>query len=106
MTAQEIIDTEGELYMNSPVGYVFAERRTQKDIGGLKGFLINIFNDEVYSEAIRRAEPLEVIQTFLDNGFSFDAEWYGVRQLPIGADGKPQSRLDDPEYQRKMGFSP
>lgn len=106
MTAQEIINDERELFMNSPIGYVFAERRSQKDVNGMKGFLINIFNDEVYSESIRQSEPVEVVQSLLNNGFTFDPEWYGVRNLPVGRDGKPMSRLDDPEYQRHLGFRP
>lgn len=108
ITAADIIADSRELWLNSPIGYAFAERINQHDEGRLKSFLINLFTagDDQAGDAIRAASKEDVIQTFLNNNFTFDEEWYGVRELPMGIDGKPVSRLDDPEYQRKMGFRP
>lgn len=108
ITAKDIINDERELFMNSPIGYEFAERITQKEEGRLKSFLINIFapGDDQAGDAIRAANLEDVVQTLLNNNFTFDEEWFGVRALPTGIDGRPVSRLDDPEYQRKMGFRP
>lgn len=108
ITAADIIADERELWVNSPVGYAFAERINQRDEGRLKSFLINLFTagDDQAGDAIRQATLEEVIQTFLNNNFTFDPEWYGVRDLPRREDGTLASRLDDPEYQRKMGFRP
>lgn len=106
-TAKDIVNDERELWMNSPIGYAYAQRIHQKDEGQLKSFLINIFaGDEAYAEAIRQASLEDVVQTLLDNNFTFDEQWFGYRELPTGIDGKPISRLDDPEYQAKMGFRP
>jgi hypothetical protein len=108
LTAKEIISDERLLYMNSPIGYEFAENIEKAELNRLKGFLINVFaaTDDAAADAIRAASHEEVIDTYLNNNFTFDPEWYGVRELPRGIDGKPISRLDDPEYQRKMGFRP
>lgn len=107
MNAKEVVENESELWLNSPVGYLFAERINQRDEGRLKSFLINIFaqTDDAAADAIRQASLEDCVQTLIDSGFTFDSEWYGVRQLPMGIDGKPMSRLDDPEYRRKMGFT-
>lgn len=107
VTAADIMADSRELFMNSPEGYAFAERINQHDEGRLKSFLINIFapGDDAAGDAIRAANLEQVIQTFLDNNFTFDPEWYGVRELPKGIDGRPKSILDDPNYQRRMGFS-
>jgi len=107
-TAVDILADERELWMNSPVGYLYAERINQREDGRIKSFLINIFaqGDDEAGDSIRHASLEDCIQTLLNNGFSFDPEWYGNRELPKGIDGKPISRLDDPEYQRKMGFRP
>lgn len=107
ITAADVLADERELFMNSPEGYAFAERINQRDEGRLKSFLINVFGamDDAWSDAIRAASLEQVVQTFLDNNFTFDPEWYGVRELPKGIDGRPKSRLDDPDYQRRMGFS-
>jgi hypothetical protein len=106
MTAKEIIEHEGELFMNSPIGYEFAERVEKSNVGGLKSFLINIFAgaDDVTGDAIRAASHEEVVQTLLNNNFTFDPEWFGKRELPKGIDGRPISRLDDPEYRRAKGL--
>lgn len=107
LTGKDILAEKRELFMNSPIGYPYAERIEKSEVGRLKSFLINLFaSDEKYGDAIREATHEEVIDTFLNNGFTFDPEWYGVRELPKGVDGRPISRLDDPEYQRKMGFRP
>lgn len=108
MIAQEIIDSEQELWLNSPVGYPYAERINQREDSRLKSFLISLFaqGDDEFGDAIRRAETVDVVQTFLNNNFTFDADWLGARELPKGIDGRPRSRLDDPEYQNKMGFRP
>ena len=81
MTAKEIIESKDVLYMSSPVGYQFAQKIDQHDISNLKSFLINIFQDEFVAESIRKASHEEVIQTYLDNGFTFDSEWYAARLL-------------------------
>lgn len=108
LTGKDILAYDGELFMNSPVGYLFAERIEKNEEGRLKSFLINVFagGDDQAGDAIRQATHEEVIDTFLNNNFTFDPEWFGVRPLPMGRDGRPMSRLDDPEYQRKMGFRP
>lgn len=108
ITAKDVLADERPLYLNSPIGYAFAENIEKAEEGRLKSFLINLFaqGDDVAGDSIRAATLEEVIDTFLNNGFTFDPEWYGVRELPKGIDGRPKSRLDDPDYQRKMGFRP
>lgn len=107
ITAADVLADERELFMNSPEGFAYAERINQRDEGRLKSFLINIFapGDDQAGDAIRASNLEQVVQTFLDNNFTFDPDWYGVRALPTGIDGRPMSRLDDPDYQRRMGFS-
>ena len=104
--AQEIIDDPRDLWLNSPIGYLYVERIEKKDMGHLKGFLINTFTagDDLMGDAIRQADDKAVIETYLNNNFTFDPEWYGFRPLPTKADGTPIGRLDEPDYQRKMGF--
>lgn len=106
MTAAGIVAHEGELWLNSPIGYEFVERIEKADVGRLKSFLINIFaaDDDAAGDAIRQASAEEVVQTFLNNNFTFDSEWFGRRDLPRGVDGRPVSRLDDPEYRRAKGL--
>lgn len=70
-----------DLYMNTPQGYPFAQPLKKSDVGGIKSFLISTTPDEATQEMIRQMEDDQVIQTCLDNGFTFDAEWYGVREL-------------------------
>lgn len=106
---KDVVAYEGDLYLNSPIGYEYAEKIEKGEVGRLKSFLISIFagaDDEPggMGDAIRNATQEEVIDTFLNNGFSFDTEWFGKRELPKGVDGRPKSRLDDPDYQRKMGW--
>ena len=79
MTAQEILDDERELFMNSPQGYPYAQRIPKHDLGNLKSFLINTTPDELIQQGIREATHIEVIQTYLDNGFTFDEQWFGAR---------------------------
>lgn len=79
--AQQIFDDPRELFMNSPVGYPFAQRIHQRDIGNLKSFLINTTPDEAIQESIRQTGDVDIIQSYLDNGFTFDEEWFGARLL-------------------------
>lgn len=105
-TAADIAADPRELWMNSPVGYAFAERVEKSNVGGLKSFLINVFapGDDAAGEAIRAATQEELIQTLLNSGFTFDPEWYGIREIPKGPSGQPLSRLDDPVYRRSIGL--
>jgi hypothetical protein len=105
-TAAQIIADPQDLYMNAPVEYPYVEKITQREESRLKSFLINVFaqGDDGAGDAIRNSSLEAVVQTLLDNNFTFDTEYYGYRPLPKGVDGKPISKLDDPEYQRKMGF--
>lgn len=108
MTAKEIVESTQELWLNSPIGYEFVEKIEKSDLGRLKSFLINLFaqGDDSVGDAIRNASHEEVVQTFLNSNFTFDEQWYGYREIPKGIDGRPKSRLDDPDYQKKMGFRP
>lgn len=68
-----------ELWLNVPEGYPFAEKIAKDNIGGLKSFLINTTPDESIQQMIRDMSDQEVIQTCLNNNFTFDEEWYGAR---------------------------
>jgi hypothetical protein len=108
--AKDILARDEDLFLNSPIGYAFAERIEKKDLARLKSFMIAVMvgpDDKPggWGDAIRASSHEEVINTFLDNHFTFDPVWYGVRELPKGVDGRPISRLDDPEYRRKIGLS-
>lgn len=107
ITAKDIVADERELWLNSPVGYLYAERINQREEGRLKSFLINIFaqGDDASGDAIRNASLEDCVQTLLNSNFTFDTEWFGIRALPTRPDGTVLGKLDDPEYQRKMGFS-
>lgn len=70
-----------ELWMNTPVGYPFAQKIAKTDINGLKSFLISTTPDEGLQEMIRQMNDEEIVQTCLDNGFTFDEDWYGYREL-------------------------
>lgn len=70
---------EPVLYMNTPPGYPFAQKIEKTDIGGLKSFLINTTPDENLQQMIRDMSDEEVVQTCLDNNFTFDEEYYGAR---------------------------
>lgn len=70
-----------ELYMNTPIGYPFAQKISKTDIGALKGFLINTTPDEALQQMVRDMTDEEVIQTCLDNNFTFDEQYYGARLL-------------------------
>lgn len=68
-----------ELWMNTPMGYPFAEKIAKSDIGRLKSFLIGTTADEQTQQVVREMTDSEVIRTYQDNGFTFDSEWYGAR---------------------------
>jgi len=68
-----------ELWMNVPQGYPFAQKIAKSDTQGLKGFLINTTPDEQVQQLIRDMTPEQVVQSCLDNNFTFDPEWYGAR---------------------------
>ncbi len=107
VTAIDIVNDERELFLNSPVGYPFAERINQREESRLKGFLISLFTqgDDAMGDAIRQSTVEQCIQSFLDNNFTFDEQYYGVREIPLGSSGQPLSRLDDPEYRRSIGIA-
>ena len=81
MTIEEIINSEKTLYMNSPVGYPFAQKIEHRDVGNLKSFLINTTPDELLQQQIRDMSHEAVIEAYLLNNFTFDEEWYGARLL-------------------------
>jgi hypothetical protein len=70
---------DSDLYMNVPMGYPFAAKLTKADIGGIKSFLINTTPDEQAQQLVREMTNEQVIQTCLDNNFTFDPEWLGAR---------------------------
>lgn len=107
--AQAIIANPDQLWLNTPVGYPYAERIHQNDIGNIKSFLIKIFvgAGDVPGgdgDAIRQATQEELIDTCLNNGWTFDPEWFGYRPIPTRPDGNPISALDDPEWRRSRGI--
>ena len=109
-TAKSIIADERELFVNTPIGFPYARRAHQRDLGGLKSLLIEVLvgaDDQPggWGDAIRAATQEELIDTCLNNNFTFDPEFYGVREIPLRPDGNPISRLDDPEYRRAKGMS-
>lgn len=79
MTAQEILDDPRELWLNTPEGYPFAQKLEKSDTQGIKSFLISTTPDEQIHEMIRQMSPIEVIQSCLNNNFTFDEQWYGAR---------------------------
>lgn len=79
MTAQEILDYQGELWLNTPEGYPFAQQIEKSNTQAIKSFLISTTADEQIHDMIRQMEPLQVIQSCLDNNFTFDEQWYGAR---------------------------
>lgn len=81
LTPQEIIDDPRELWMNSPEGYPYAQKISKNDVGGLKSFLINVTPDDFLQEQIRQADHPTIIQQYLENGFTFDEQWFGARLL-------------------------
>ena len=70
-----------ELYLNSPIGYPFAQKIEKNDDGQLKSFLINTTGDEQIAETIRQMSHEELIQDLERNGFTFDEEYFGARLL-------------------------
>lgn len=70
-----------ELWLNSPVGYPFAEKIAKSDVGRLKSFLINTTPDDLLQEMIRNMSHQQLIEDLERSGFTFDEEWYGVREL-------------------------
>jgi hypothetical protein len=85
------------LYLNSPAGYPFAEKIEKTEISRLKSFLINLTPDEHFQNEIRAYSDEQLYKSLEDSGFTFDEEWRGVIEVT-------GSRLDDPDYARKMGF--
>lgn len=79
MTALDILKDPRELYMNTPEGYPFAQKIEKSDIGQMKSFLINTTSDDQLQQMIREMTNAELIQTCLDNNFTFDTEWFGAR---------------------------
>lgn len=70
---------DDELWMNTPEGYPFAQKIAKNDTQGLKSFLISTTPDEQVAQMIREMDHEQVVQTCLDNNFTFDPEWYGAR---------------------------
>lgn len=70
-----------ELWLNSPIGYPFAQKIAKSDVGGLKSFLINTTPDQDLQETIRQMSHQELIESFERNNFTFDEEWLGARLL-------------------------
>jgi hypothetical protein len=73
------MDDMTDLYMNTPIGYPFAQKILKTDIGGLKGFLINTTPDQDLQQMIRDMTDEEIWQTCLDNNFTFDEQYFGAR---------------------------
>lgn len=71
--------SDDELWMNTPEGYPFAQKIAKSDTNGLKSFLINTTPDEQLQEMVRQMDHEQVVQACLDNGFTFDSEWFGAR---------------------------
>ena len=71
-----------ELWMNSPVGYLYAQKIAKSDINGLKSFLINTTSDELLQQMIREMTDQQLYENYERNNFTFDEEWYGARLLP------------------------
>lgn len=92
-------------FLNSPYGYPYAEPIAKGDFGNLKRFAIQLSGaDEDLQETVRNATHEQLISWFLASKFTFDPEWYGVRELPKNADGTQKSALDDPMYRRRIGI--
>lgn len=70
---------DDELFMNVPMGYPFAEKIPKSDTQRLKSFLINTTADEQAQQVVREMNHEQIVKTYEDNGFTFDAEWYGAR---------------------------
>lgn len=70
-----------ELYLNTPIGYPFAQKILKTDINGLKGFLINTTPDQDLQQMIREMDETEVWLTCEENNFTFDEEYLGARLL-------------------------
>lgn len=109
ITAKDIIGDERELFVNTPVGFPYARRANQNDLGGIKSLLIEVLvqgDDQPggWGDAIRTATQEELIDTCLNNGWTFDTEYFGVREIPLRPDGNPISRLDDPAYRASKGL--
>lgn len=70
-----------DLWLNSPIGYPFAQKINKNDVGALKSFLIGTTADEQTHEMVRNMSHQELIEDFERNNFTFDEEWYGARLL-------------------------
>ena len=104
-TPQQILNDPRELWLNSPVGYPYADKISKNDEGGLRRFMIMISgSDEDSIEIARAASHVELLKMLLDSKFTFDPEWYGARELPQRPDGSGVSALDDPSYRYRHGI--
>lgn len=70
-----------DLYLNVPVGYPITQAIKKTDIPALKSFLINTTPDDQLQDWIREMSDEEIIQNCLDNGFTFDPEFLGYREV-------------------------
>ena len=94
-----------ELWLNSPVGYPYAEKVRKSDTQGLKRFMLQITaGNKEMEQSVRDSTHLEIVKMLEDSKFTFDPEWYGARQLPMNASGTQRSALDDPYYRQRIGI--
>lgn len=92
------------LWLNSPVGYPYAEQISKDDSEALKRFMLQLAGgDEDMQEIVRESTPQQIVKMLEDSNFTFDEEWLGYRALPE-YNGKQRSALDDPQYRSRLGM--
>lgn len=79
MTPVEIIHDPRQLWLNSPEGYPFAQKIEKGDIGQLKSFLISTTPDEATQELVRQMSHEQLIESYINNNFTFDEQFLGAR---------------------------
>lgn len=70
-----------DLWLNSPIGYPYAQRIEKNNDSQLKSFLIGTTADEQTAEMIRQMTHDELVEDLERNGFTFDEEYFGARLL-------------------------
>ena len=94
-----------ELWMNSPIGYPYAEKIEKNNEHEILRFMLMISGaDEANQEVLREATHDQRIKMLEDSGFTFDPIWLGQRELPTRPDGAPASALDDQQYRMRNGI--
>jgi hypothetical protein len=72
---------DNELYLNVPEGYPIDRKIAKSDIHGLKSFLISNTPDDQLQDWVREMNDEQIVQTCLDNNFTFDEVWLGYREV-------------------------